>query len=245
MPASHWDSQAEAYDELIGQQGDPLRRDFLDPIMLNLLGNLEGKRVLDAGCGNGYFSDRAEGLGARVLGVDSSAELLKIAKSKFRGDFQVADLTQKLPLPDASFDLVLAHLVLMDLPECATLMAESYRVLNSGGRVIVSILHPLFTPPVGKFHRGILGRIWPRLGGFLIRDYFTTRRVEKLIYGTKVKSIYYHRTFASYINTFLEQGFSLRKMLEPRPSREFLTLYPQYKHAEKVPIFLVLEFQKN
>ena len=244
--AGHWDRQAAAYDKLIGSHGDPLRAEFLDPILLDLLGDLKGLQVLDAGCGNGYLMAKLQALGAEVTGADSSAELLKLAEQRFpQCKFLQADLTQKLPFADASFDLIVSHLVLMDLPQCDILIAESYRVLRTGARVVMSILHPLFTPPVGSFHRGILGRIFPARASYHITNYFQNGCTPKQIYRSPVTSLYYHRLLSTYINSFAAAGFQLSKLLEPRPSREFLKKYPQYLHADRIPIFLLAEFKKT
>lgn len=242
----HWDQQAAAYDKLIGNHGDPLRAEFLDPVLMQLLGDVRGLKVLDAGCGNGYLTAKLQSQKAEVVGVDSSAELLKLAKQRFpQSQFIQSDLTQKLPFPDASFDLVVSQLVLMDLPQCDILIAESYRVLRTGARVVMSILHPLFTPPVGSFHRGVLGRLFPAHASYHLKNYFQTGCYRKQIYRSPVTSLYYHRLFSTYINSFLVAGFRLAKLLEPRPSREFLKKYPQYLHADRIPIFLLAEFKKT
>jgi len=89
------------------------------PVVGQLLGNVSGKNVLDAGCGDGTYSRILVSLGAIVTGIDGSTEMISIAESYTIDPnlkYRVFDLTEQLPFPDAFYDIVLANMVMMDIP---------------------------------------------------------------------------------------------------------------------------------
>ena len=73
-----WNRNAQSWHRYYGEN-DPNRRDLLDPLILDLLGDVSGKRILDAGCGDGYFSRKLRAKGAIVTGVEAAAEMLALA----------------------------------------------------------------------------------------------------------------------------------------------------------------------
>ena len=115
-----------------------------EPIVRRLLGDVGGKRVLDAGCGTGRHTRWLAEHGARVTGVDPSPEMLAHAKAKCPQVDFLAGTFAPLPVPDARFDLALNALVLEHLPEVAGPIAELARVLVPGGAIVVSVFHPFF-----------------------------------------------------------------------------------------------------
>lgn len=97
--------------------------------------------ALDAACGTGRHTQYLTGLGHRVVGVDSSPDMLALARARVReARFLQGDLS-RLPLPDASMDIVLCTLALTHLPELAGPMAEFARVLRPGGHLVISDVH--------------------------------------------------------------------------------------------------------
>ena len=104
-----------------------------------------GKRVLDIGCGNGYVLSRYAASGARVCGVDLTNAAVRLCRRRFAlaglaGQFVVGN-AEELPLPDHSFDCVCSMGVLHHTPNTAAAVAELYRVLRPGGRLIVMFYH--------------------------------------------------------------------------------------------------------
>jgi 2-polyprenyl-3-methyl-5-hydroxy-6-metoxy-1,4-benzoquinol methylase len=79
---SRWDACAEQLMGNYTAEGDSARTVLLNPILLNLLEDVKGKKILDAGCGEGYFSRLLIKQGAIVTGVDFSTTMLNMAKSR-------------------------------------------------------------------------------------------------------------------------------------------------------------------
>ena len=103
------------------EEGDPHRIVLLNPVLFALLPDVQGKRVLDAGCGEGYLCRKLARLGAHVTGVDYSVEMLAMARERtdpalgiryLHGTCEHMDF-----LDPGSFDLVVSNMVLMDLPD--------------------------------------------------------------------------------------------------------------------------------
>ena len=107
------------------------------PYILELMGDAQGKRVLDAGCGGGFYSLWLSERGAKVLGIDVSKEMIRIAKRKasskmLDAEFMIGDVSD-LGIEDGTFDLVLSTLVLMDVKELDKAVSELVRVTRDGG----------------------------------------------------------------------------------------------------------------
>jgi SAM-dependent methyltransferase len=107
------------------------------------------RRALDLCCGEGRLSRDLAARGHTVVGLDASPTLLDFAREADpEGEYVLGDATA-LPFEDASFDLVVVYNALMDVEDMAGAVAEAARVLEPGGRLCVSLVHPLAY--VGRF----------------------------------------------------------------------------------------------
>lgn len=114
------------------------------PAILSMIADVAGLRVLDAGCGGGAHAAALLDRGAILTGIDSSAGLLEIARRRLEGRAQLrlVDLNEPLPFDDGSFDLILASLVMLYLPDWSRPLAEFNRLLSQSGRLVFSTHHP-------------------------------------------------------------------------------------------------------
>lgn len=126
-----WNDVAEGWRVQVGRDGDVNRRLVSDPVLWALLGSVEGKRILDAGCGTGYLSRQLRDRGAHVTGVDLSDEMIAIARSDHPDiDFRRESVSRLESLEDATCDAVVANYVLMDVPDLEGTVRAFHRVLR-------------------------------------------------------------------------------------------------------------------
>ena len=186
------------------------------------LGSVKGKDVLEVGCGAAQFGIMLAERGARVTGIDLSAEQLKharrnisaagVAMKVVRGNAE--DLSRFRP---RSFDLVVSDYAagFMDLDR---LLPQLMRVLRPGGRVVLSWTSPIMDcltdagePPLLKFVRSYFDRTpWHDRG----RD----------------STFEFKRTYGDWVRAFSRAGFVLKDLIEPQtPRKGTHTWWPQFR----------------
>ena len=132
--ATGWEQQATGYDAFFG----PITTRLVGPL-LDAAGVRPGARMLDVATGPGYVAAAAAERGADVVGVDVAGAMLALARRAHPGlDLRTGD-AEALPLPDASFDMVVANLALLHLGRPDQAAREFARVLVPGGRVALTV----------------------------------------------------------------------------------------------------------
>ena len=112
-----------------------------EPVMHQIIDAFRPGDALDAACGTGRYADYLAGRGHRVVGVDSSPDMLARARARVpSGRFLLGDL-HHLPLGDNCVDLVVCGLAMSHVATLAPAMAEFARVLRPGGRLVISDAH--------------------------------------------------------------------------------------------------------
>jgi SAM-dependent methyltransferase len=147
--AQLWGRHPQAWSQTMEQQMRPLYRATLDA-----LASLDGRSLLDAGCGSGQAIADAASRGATVTGVDATPELLDIARQRTpTADLRVGDI-QQLPFEDATFDLVTAFNSIQYAADPAAAVSQLARVCRAGGQVAIGIWgDPLRCETEGLFQR--------------------------------------------------------------------------------------------
>jgi ubiquinone/menaquinone biosynthesis C-methylase UbiE len=140
-----YDSIAEGYSAM--NETSLLNEYYNRPALAELVGDVAGRRVLDAGCGSGPIYADLRDAGAIVTAIDSSDGMLDQAKLRLGtdADLSLADLGEPLPFDDDTFDDVVASQALHHLENWGPTLAEFRRVLKPGGRLIISEEHPSAT----------------------------------------------------------------------------------------------------
>lgn len=129
----HWGSVAQAFHEGLSGMTDSC----ISPL-LNALGDLRGRRVLDVGCGPGHSTAEAARRGGTLVGMDLAPQMVTLAAQLWPSiDFRVGNL-EALPFPDASFDAAFGSFVILHVPRPELAAAQLARVLTGGGRLALS-----------------------------------------------------------------------------------------------------------
>jgi ubiquinone/menaquinone biosynthesis C-methylase UbiE len=128
-----YDRWAPFYDE----PGNQLL-DIEQPIVREILDSLPVGVALDVACGTGRHTAHLASLGHKVIGVDTSPEMLARAREKVpEGEFHEADL-HDVPLPEDSVDLVVCAIALSHVADLGPALAELVRVLRPNGHLVIS-----------------------------------------------------------------------------------------------------------
>lgn len=206
------------------------------PSLRALLPALEGKSVLDLGCGFGWFCRWTVGEGAAsVLGLDVSKRMLERAKAETadgRVSYRRSNL-ETVELPRAAFDLVYSSLALHYVENLEYLIRQVHVALRPGGRLVFSVEHPIYTAPSAPGWREIDGRrIWP-VDSYLAEG---SRATDWLAKGV----IKQHRTIGGYLTILLRTGFALRHLEEWAPTEAQMAEHPEWKGERERPSFLLV-----
>jgi len=228
-----YETLAEAYAAVI--ETKPHNAYYERPATLSLLpADLEGKSVLDAGCGPGVYSEWLIKRRAKVVGIDASPKMLALARQRLgaAADLRRANLNEPLGfLESESFDIVLSPLVLDYIEDWRSLFREFYRVLRPGGHFVFSIHHPFFDYQYYK-----------------TGNYFATETVGvewKGFGDVRVHMPSYRRPLEEVVNPLAEAGFRLEKILEPKATEKLKQVDPKhYAELLREPCFLCLRAKK-
>ena len=207
------------------------------PALRAMLPPMAGLRVLDLGCGFGWFCRWAREAGAvNVLGVDLSRRMLARAAEMTRDEairYERADLDSYRP-PAEAFDLAFSSLALHYVVDVDRLFAAVRAALAPGGRLVLSTEHPILTaPPAQQWTSGPDGGpVWP-LAGYAREG---ERRTDWLAPGI-VKQ---HRRVATTLNALVDAGFVLERMIEWAPSPNDVAAHPEWEREMERPMFLLL-----
>ena len=227
---SSWDAKASEWKQHIGRDGDWNRRLNSDPVLLELLGNIRGKRIADIGCGTGYLTNALTKLGAEVIGVDLSPAMIEVACADFPElQFQLDDASILATIESESVDAAVSNYVLMDTPKLQPATDAIYRVLKPQGIAVVIFSHPCF--PLGQAEvqpDGSFGLFWKQ-------NYYEQSSQQSPPWKHFTSDfLWFHRPLQDYWKAFCESGFQIEDLREPRitpdkyddaPSEKALQLY--------------------
>jgi SAM-dependent methyltransferase len=237
-----WEAAADAYTQGQASGRDYFRYDIFGPAQAAMCGNVNGVRVLDVGCGNGYFAREMAIRGATVVGIDISSAMIAHAERLSRDiEYRVGDAT-RLPdyFPSASFDLATACVSLDDTSDPGRAIKAVFQVLRPGGRFVATITHPCTDTPYRKWELNEDGS----KRALSIDRYFERGVCEFVWRGwpTEFATPWLHATLEDWMTWFLEAGFSLRALREPTPTKDALRRHPDFEGATRVPLFLIFDW---
>jgi len=221
---------------------------LLDPIILETLGDIVGKRVLDAGCGDGYLSRKLAERGAVVTAVECSHQMLAFAQAEEQHKplsitYHNGDIASLPFLADGSFDAVVTNNVIQDTADFEGAFREFSRLLRPGGIYLHIVNHPCFSTPVfGWVKDGEGKKLYRKVDRYFERGPFLVPWAPR---SGMEPTIAWHRTLGDTVNSLISCGFRLLQLLEPEPPESWSTFYPERLDGARIPDFLVLVCKKE
>lgn len=224
-----YDSIAQRYAAKIDDR--PWNALYERPATLALLPDVNGKDVLDAGCGHGWYADRLSRTGARVVAVDRSRDMVSLARERLGGRARVihgdvSDLHDTLA--SESFDVILSSLVVHYLSDLSKTFLEWARLLRPRGILVFSTHHPVHEkriPDPGYLCAELIEEEWDWLG-------------EKMRY--------YQRPLRDLTEPLNAAKFLIERISEPTPGEAFKSRDPRgYEQLSRVPAFIFVRARKG
>jgi len=206
---ARYDRFADWYPAWVGD-GNGLIADGVGEL---LPASIQGARVLDVACGHGRASRALARLGADVLGVDISAELVARAHSiedehPLGVTYRVADIARPDQWWDGvTFDGAACEMAMMDIDDLTGTVNAVARTVRSGGWFAISMVHPCFPGNEAGLSS------WPPERSYFHEGWWTSPHHNPD--GARIRVGSSHRTLSTYLNTLIAAGFALERATEP------------------------------
>lgn len=245
-----WNKMAAAYEDFTSD-ADSYSLAIEWPCIQTLLPNLEGKSVIDLGCGSGRFTFLLEAKKpARITGADLSGEMLALARKRAAAlnsaaKFIKADISKRFAAE--TFDFAFSSTVTHYIADLGAFFRGVSEMLPPRGECLFSVMHPLYTAqyPVRR------GNALPDDGEWAVR--YLDKRERACIqpwieYNDEIEnfpSFCFHHTFGDYLNALCAAGLGLTDLREPLPPKEWKSRFPQrYEAFIETPSFLIFKAKK-
>jgi 2-polyprenyl-3-methyl-5-hydroxy-6-metoxy-1,4-benzoquinol methylase len=224
-----YDGMARSFEDHAAD--GPYNAHYDRPAVLELVGDVAGKRVLDAGCGPGLHSQELVERDADVVALDGSPAMVELARKRLGSSARVvhAHLTEPLPFAAAEFDLIVCALVLHHLDDREACLREFFRMVRPAGGVVLSTQHPTTD--------------WLRKGG----SYFETKEEEDTWHrGDDAYTVHFRREpLTAFCAAIARAGFLIERLVEPLPAESMRERWPdEWEKLQREPGFLVLRLVK-
>jgi len=223
-----YDGKARKYAETVDTK--PYNAGYERPAVVSMLPPVTNAKVLDAGCGSGWYAEYLINQGAIVTAFDFNGEIVSLTRSRVgkRAKVLQADLAEPLDfLLNGEFDAVPCPLVMHYLKDWLPVFREFHRILKPQRVLVFSTHHPFMD---WKF--------------FNREDYFA---VELLQDEWEIgRMTFYRRPLTAISQTLESADFFIERLLEPESTEDFRRWDPKgYDRHAKNPLFLVVRARKK
>jgi SAM-dependent methyltransferase/predicted nucleotidyltransferase len=206
-----------------------------EPALLAELGDVEGARIVDLGCGDAAIGRRLLDAGCRsYLGIDGSANMVQAATETLDGTAGrvIQGDIEEFTAPPNSVDLVISRLALHYVDDVAAVFRACRRCLTPGGRIVFTVVHPVMTSHDARESAEQVRTDWR------VDDYFAGGPRPQKWLGAMVT--WHHRTIEDYVTTLQRAGFDISALRECRPVPENFNDVSEYARRRRIPMFLLL-----
>lgn len=238
---------ANWYDNLIEKDDNSYQKKLILPNLLRLVEAKKGEIIVDLACGQGFFAREFARLGAKVIGIDISPELISLAKRDESVEYHVSEAHRLDFLQNETVDKVLIILSLQNIENAHEVIREVSRVLKPKGKLFLVLNHPAFRMPK-KSSWGWDDKLkvqYRRLDSYLSES----KEAIQMHPGDKPRenTVSFHRPFQFYFKALNKNGFLVSK-LEEWSSHKTSEIGPKKAAEDKArhefPLFLFLEAVK-
>jgi SAM-dependent methyltransferase len=250
-----WEANAGWWDDRV-EEGNATQRTVVGPATERLLGPVDGRRLLDLGCGNGHFARRLADLGARVTALDFSDTFLDRARRRSAGyegriEFRSADLTEAADLDalaEGAFDAAVCTMALMDIERIEPIFRAVARAVVPDGPFVFSVTHPIFNQTGatrGSEESDADGRL--ELRHYLRVDRYLSGgpSLGLGIVGQPEGHWYFERPLGRLLGAGFDAGFvldALEELPSPAPTAESRPL--SWSSFPEIPPFLIARMRR-
>jgi SAM-dependent methyltransferase len=219
---SEWDALAKLRIFQIESGADLTYRHFLCPNIVRLCGSLSASNVLDIGCGVGVLARELGNIAKTVIGIDPSAESIRIADSQCKASnvaFLQATMETMATEGLRTFDVLLLNMTMACAPGLSALLRAARKSATGNARLIFSLPHPCF---------------WPSYYGYAADPQFAYGKELMIEAPFRISkdatngliSTHIHRPLEMYFKTLHETGWRVVEFCEPMPDAAIQILYP-------------------
>jgi len=267
-----WGKVADWYDEVVNDE-DSYQKKVILPNILRIVAGAKGKKILDVACGQGFFSHEMAKLGAEVVGIDVSPELVKIARSRDAGGilervsrseahkrqntsrgeatFFSAPATDLSILGEKKFDIVISILAIQNIENISKAFKEVSHALLPKGKFVIVLNHPMFRiPKKSSWAFDETNKIQYRR----VDEYLSESRAEidmnpsrKSADEAEKKTISFHRPLQTYSKILANSGFAISRVEEwisHKESQIGPRQIAEDRSRREIPLFMCIECVK-
>ena len=235
---------SDAFRKYSSSSDAQIEHALLQETILKFLPSDKTLPILDAGCGTGWLARELSRRGYAVSACDLSPDFIATLKKNFpQIPASIADLSQNLSYSPNYFASVILNMVGHDLKDLSLSLKNLQIITLFDGKLILTIANPYYSYPVGRWKRGLLGRLLFRKPILKLLSYNFFQKNECLHLWNKTIPSYFY-TLPEYIQSALKAGYSLENFEEitaPNDSSKFDRQYQLYRF----PMILLLVFKKN
>lgn len=251
--STSWDQVAGWYDAMLEERGNDHYQQVILPGALRLLEPRPGVRILDVACGQGILARRLAALGAEVVGVEASPQLVDAARRRSQNPpidaaplrFEAADARELAALDLGEFDAAACIMALSNIDPLLPVMQGVAKRLRPGGAFVWIITHPAFRAPdqTGWGWDEQARRQYRRVDGYLSagQKNIEMQPGKAARGGESVTTMTFHRPLQTYFDAMSRAGLLVDR-LEEWPSLRASTSGPraaeENRSRREIPLFL-------